>query len=136
AITSNRVSFLLGIMGPSTSIDCTSTAAVVGGVYLCLTPFMWPRWEAFMNPAGRCFSFDNAARGYVDGSIVVSDDPYVGSLALFEVGTMVGWSMANSGRNAGDKDRCLAWLGKAGAGGQTKNRIMDHAEFAKFITST
>jgi len=143
AITSNRVSFLLGIMGPSTSIDCdlasaamalclgnsavsnkhehrnksggTSTAAVVGGVYLCLTPFMWPRWEAFMNPAGRCFSFDNAARGYVvgegctmctlkpyaekvDGSIVVSDDPYVG--------TMVGWSMANSGRNAGMAAPC------------------------------
>ena len=37
--------------------DCllrgTSTAALISGVYFCLTPVMWPRWNAFMNPAGQ-----------------------------------------------------------------------------------
>jgi len=138
AITSNRTSFLLGIMGPSTSIDCEqssagmalllggtavtpanerrtssggdSVAAIIGGVFLQMTPFMWPRFNAWMNPAGRCFSFDQNANGYVrgeccasvalepyankvDGALVVSDKPCIG--------TMVGWRMTNNGRSAG-----------------------------------
>eukprot|EP00434_Breviolum_minutum_P036939 symbB.v1.2.032741.t1/scaffold3969.1/size47216/1 len=75
-------------MGPSTSIDCDSSsagmalmlgatavtpaterrtssggdseAAICGGVFLQMTPFMWPRFGAYMNPNGRCFSFDQA----------------------------------------------------------------------------
>jgi len=137
AITSNRTSFVLGIMGPSTSIDCEmasshmallvgcsavapnhewrqktgghSDASITGGVYLTVTPYLWPRYNAYMNPIGRCFTFDQSANGYVrgesctslcqkqymdkvDGEWVVSDDPCLG--------TMVGWQMTNNGRNA------------------------------------
>ncbi|CAK9063804.1 Non-reducing polyketide synthase pyr2 (Pyripyropene synthesis protein 2) [Durusdinium trenchii] len=143
AITSNRVSFLLGIMGPSTTIDCdlsssamavvmgnsavsnqnprrnktggTSSAALASGVYFVLSPFMWPRWNAFMNPAGRSFCFDQQANGYVmgecsistvlkpyaekvDGELLVSKDPCIGS--------MVGWHVVNNGRNASMSAPC------------------------------
>ncbi|CAJ1330124.1 unnamed protein product [Effrenium voratum] len=138
AITSNRTSFLLGIMGPSTSIDCDqssagmalmlggaavtpanerrsssggdSEAAICGGVFLQMTPFMWPRFNAYMNPNGRCFSFDQCANGYVRGECCASAalKPYaekVGNqLSVIEgpvVGTMVGWRMTNNGRSAG-----------------------------------
>merc|ERR1719401_2323285 len=95
AITSNRTSFVLGMMGPSTSIDCDmasslmalevsctavtpnnsyrtksggdSEAATAGGVYIAICPYMWPRFNSYMNPAGRCFSFDASANGYVRG---------------------------------------------------------------------
>ena len=87
-------------MGPSTTIDCdlsssamavimgnaavsnqnprrnktggTSAAALASGVYFTLTPFMWPRWNAFMNPVGRCFCFDREANGYVIGECSIS----------------------------------------------------------------
>ncbi|CAJ1366307.1 unnamed protein product, partial [Effrenium voratum] len=138
AITSNRVSFQLGLMGPSTSIDCdlssaamamtlgnsavsnqnirrnqsggTSTAALISGVYFCLTPVMWPRWNAFMNPAGRAFSFDQQANGYVvgEGCLTVVLKPYAEKVEQElvvanepSVGNMVGWHIVNNGRNAG-----------------------------------
>ncbi|CAK9038106.1 unnamed protein product [Durusdinium trenchii] len=163
AITSNRVSFLLGIMGPSTTIDCdlsssamavvmgnsavsnqnprrnktggTSSAALASGVYFVLSPFMWPRWNAFMNPAGRSFCFDQQANGYVmgecsistvlkpyaekvDGELLVSKDPCIGSMVSSDKGfevveggvgsayeqlpaaEQVGWHVVNNGRNA------------------------------------
>eukprot|EP00931_Biecheleriopsis_adriatica_P005568 TRINITY_DN107069_c0_g1_i1.p1 TRINITY_DN107069_c0_g1~~TRINITY_DN107069_c0_g1_i1.p1 ORF type:complete len:914 (-),score=148.65 TRINITY_DN107069_c0_g1_i1:269-3010(-) len=138
AITSNRTSFLLGLMGPSTSVDCdlsssamalmmgnsavsnknlhrnktggTSVAAVCGGVYIALNPFMWPRWNAFMNPAGRCFSFAQNADGWVvgeacisvalkpyaekiDDQLIVADGPRVGNI--------VGLAATNNGKSAG-----------------------------------
>mmetsp|Transcript_102686 Transcript_102686/g.290734 ORF Transcript_102686/g.290734 Transcript_102686/m.290734 type:complete len:1037 (-) Transcript_102686:220-3330(-) len=138
AITSNRTSFVLGIMGPSTSIDCEmssshmalmvgcsavtpnndwrtktggdSTAAICGGVFMQVAgPFMWPRFNAYMNPIGRCFSFDANGNGYVrgescssiclktymdkvDGEIVASNQ--------YTLGTFVGWRMTNNGRGA------------------------------------
>mmetsp|Transcript_22608 Transcript_22608/g.40816 ORF Transcript_22608/g.40816 Transcript_22608/m.40816 type:complete len:926 (+) Transcript_22608:47-2824(+) len=138
AITSNRTSFLLGIMGPSTSIDCEmssagmalmlgatavapnnewrtksggdSTAAIVGGVFLQMTPFLWPRFNAWMNPAGRCFSFDQNANGYVRGECCASAalKPYAdkvdNEMVIPDapvVGTLVGWRMTNNGRSAG-----------------------------------
>eukprot|EP00933_Yihiella_yeosuensis_P033938 TRINITY_DN27528_c0_g1_i1.p1 TRINITY_DN27528_c0_g1~~TRINITY_DN27528_c0_g1_i1.p1 ORF type:complete len:1048 (-),score=162.23 TRINITY_DN27528_c0_g1_i1:128-2983(-) len=139
AITSNRTSFLLGVMGPSTSIDCEmssagmalilggtavspnnqrrtesggdSTAAIVGGVFLQMTPFMWPRFNASMNPVGRCFSFDQNANGYVRGECCgsVALKPYAekvdDKLVIAEdqpcVGTLTGWRMTNNGRSAG-----------------------------------
>lgn len=137
AITSNRVSFLLGIMGPSTTIDCdlsssamalimgnsavsnqnprrnktggTSSAAVCSGVYFILSPLLWPRWNAFMNPAGRCLSFDAQAAGYVLGecSISLVLKPYAekveNELVVAQeplIGSMVGWHAVNNGRNA------------------------------------
>ena len=139
AITSNRTSFLLGIMGPSTSIDCDSSsagmalmlgatavtpaterrtssggdseAAICGGVFLQMTPFMWPRFGAYMNPNGRCFSFDQSANGYVRGECCASAalKPYAektsaGDLFVIDgpcIGTLVGWRMTNNGRSAG-----------------------------------
>eukprot|EP00435_Cladocopium_sp_Y103_P060539 s121_g22.t1 len=139
AITSNRTSFLLGIMGPSTSIDCDqssagmalmvgatavtpaterrtesggdSEAAICGGVFLQMTPFMWPRFQAYMNPNGRCFSFDQCANGYIRGECCASAalKPYAektksGDLSVIEgpcIGTLVGWRMTNNGRSAG-----------------------------------
>lgn len=138
AITSNRTSFALGMMGPSTSIDVEmasagmalmlgatavspnnarrtesggdSEAAVVGGVYLSMTPYMWPRFNAWMNPRGRCFTFDQNANGYVRGECCASAvlKPYFenvnGQLVQPDAavsGTIVGWRMTNNGRSAG-----------------------------------
>ena len=53
-------------------------AAICGGVFLQMTPFMWPRFNAYMNPNGRCFSFDQCANGYVRGETCAS----VGSSAF------------------------------------------------------
>mmetsp|Transcript_5636 Transcript_5636/g.13238 ORF Transcript_5636/g.13238 Transcript_5636/m.13238 type:complete len:1020 (+) Transcript_5636:99-3158(+) len=137
AIVSNRTSFALGMMGPSSSIDCemssasvalmvgaaavsttndrrvesggNSSAAIVGGVFLTFTPFMWPRYNAWMNPNGRCFSFDDAANGYVRGEmcgsvalkpyaekvdkdLVVPDQPCIGCIN--------GWRMVSNGKGA------------------------------------
>mmetsp|Transcript_36372 Transcript_36372/g.104550 ORF Transcript_36372/g.104550 Transcript_36372/m.104550 type:complete len:1037 (+) Transcript_36372:111-3221(+) len=137
AITSNRTSFALGMMGPSSSIDCemssasvalmvgsaavsttnarrvesagNSSAAVVGGVFLAFTPFMWPRYNCWMNPIGRCLTFDQSANGYVRGEmcgsvclkpyaekvdkdLVIADQPCVGCIT--------GWRMISNGRAA------------------------------------
>mmetsp|Transcript_59163 Transcript_59163/g.190297 ORF Transcript_59163/g.190297 Transcript_59163/m.190297 type:complete len:653 (+) Transcript_59163:2-1960(+) len=138
AITSNRTSFILGMMGPSTSIDCemasaamalmvgstavapnndrrTSTggdsdAACCGGVFFSMSPFMWCRFGSFMNPHGRCFTFDQSANGYVRGEMCGSMalKPYAekvdGNLVVPEnvdcLGTIVGWRMTNNGRAA------------------------------------
>lgn len=95
AITSNRTSFVLGMMGPSSSIDCdmassamavklgatavapsnthrtgaegNSSAALCGGVYVMLTPLMWLKYQTLMNPAGRCPTFDSSSNGHVRG---------------------------------------------------------------------
>nr|AQS99284.1 type I polyketide synthase [Gambierdiscus excentricus] len=138
AITSNRISFQLGMMGPSSSIECGmssssmavlvggaavipqfehrqrtggfSMAADVGGIAFSITPFMWPRHNTFMNPAGRCFTFDESGNGYVrgeaaanlclmpyaekiDGQFAVPDDAKC-------LGTLVGRRAVSNGRCA------------------------------------
>jgi len=137
AITSNRTSFVLGIMGPSSSIDCEtasshmalmvgasavapnhswrnssgghSEASITGGVYLNVTPYMWPRFNAYMNPNGRCFTFDHSADGYVRGESCTSlcqkpwGDKVDGEWVVSDahcLGTMVGWNMTNNGRSS------------------------------------
>merc|ERR1719433_2300482 len=95
AIGSNRVSFQLGMMGASSSIDASmasasmalmvastsvcpnnqhridtggnSMASVAGGVFFNLTPFQWPRYNHLMSPNGRCCTFDDTAAGHVRG---------------------------------------------------------------------
>jgi len=137
AIIANRTSFVMGLQGPSSVIDCEmasagmalvvgatavapnnpyrtecggdSKAACCGGVYICLTPFMWPRWEAWMNPAGRCFTFDHSAGGYVMGegcsvaALKAYYDKVAGELitsdATFD-GALVAWKHSNSGAGA------------------------------------
>jgi polyketide synthase-associated protein len=140
AITSNRTSFVLGIMGPSTSIDAEqassamalqvgcaavcpnhnhrdmsggfSESAIVGGVYLCLTPYIWPRRNAYMNPAGRSFTFDSSAGGYVFGESCTSmalktylekvDNEFVvpETTRGATLATIVGYRNTNNGRAA------------------------------------
>lgn len=91
-IASNRVSFALGIMGPSFTIDVEgaaslaaiyqgahdiipsgdwrkppTTASVCGGVTLTLSTYWWPVHNQFMSITGRCLSFDQSANGYIKG---------------------------------------------------------------------
>lgn len=88
SIVANRVSYLLGLRGPSLTVDTgqssslvavhlavqslrrgESTMALAGGVNLLLAP------EAFeitarlgaLSPDGRCFTFDSRANGFVRG---------------------------------------------------------------------
>ncbi|CAE7461697.1 ppsA [Symbiodinium natans] len=90
--------------------QAAKTAAICGGVFLQMSPFMWPRFNAYMNPAGRCFSFDQAANGYVRGECCASAalKPYAekvdNQLLVVDapvLGTLVGWRMTNNGRSAG-----------------------------------
>jgi polyketide synthase-associated protein len=137
AITSNRTSFVLGIMGPSTSIDseqassamalqvgCSAVApnhghrldtggysesAIVGGVYISLTPYLWPRVNAYMNPVGRSLTFDEQANGWVLGESCSSmalksylekvDGEYVAA-AGNHLTTIIGYRMTNNGRGS------------------------------------
>ncbi|CAE7941000.1 orfB, partial [Symbiodinium sp. KB8] len=81
-------------------------AAICGGVFLQMSPFMWsvestirPRFNAYMNPKGRCFSFDQAAlKPYaekVDNQLLVVDAPCIGGIMSH------GADMRNNGRSAG-----------------------------------
>nr|AQS99280.1 type I polyketide synthase [Gambierdiscus excentricus] len=135
--TSNRTSYELGMKGPSVSIDCEqassqvalimagsaitpnhdwrnesdgySEASITGGVYLALSPYMWPRFNAYMNPVGRCFTFSSCAAGYVRGEACTSlcQKPYTDKVDgdwvasdSFCIGSMVGWRVTNNGRGA------------------------------------
>ncbi|WP_437775825.1 acyltransferase domain-containing protein [Sorangium sp. So ce1097] len=88
SIVANRVSYALGLEGPSLSVDtaCSaslvavhlaceslrrgeSTLALVGGVNLNLIPESTIGVSKFgaLSPGGRCFTFDARASGYVRG---------------------------------------------------------------------
>ncbi|CAE7503264.1 ppsA, partial [Symbiodinium pilosum] len=90
SITSNRISFCLGLQGPSFTMDAQgasslaaltqgsmslrfqtehykpNTAALVGGAYLMITgtSFILLSAKGHLSPQGRCFSFDQSAEGY------------------------------------------------------------------------
>mmetsp|Transcript_16580 Transcript_16580/g.45018 ORF Transcript_16580/g.45018 Transcript_16580/m.45018 type:complete len:1127 (-) Transcript_16580:43-3423(-) len=91
-IASNRVSFALGIMGPSFTIDVEgaaslaaiyqgahdiipsgdwrkppTTASVCGGVTVMLSTYWWPVHNQFMSIGGRSLTFDQSASGYIKG---------------------------------------------------------------------
>jgi len=137
AITSNRVSFCLGIQGPSTTTDCemASSAAAVyvgavqtaassdrrkkaglntvcslsAGSYVAVLPIHWPRFNYWMNPVGRCFSFDSHAGGYIrsEGTGVACLKPYLetvdNELSVIDQpceAVMSGYRMNNNGKNA------------------------------------
>jgi len=91
-IASNRVSFALGIMGPSFTIDVEgaaslaaiyqgahdiipsadwrkppTTASVCSGVTLIFSSYWWPVHNGSMSITGRCLTFDQSANGYIKG---------------------------------------------------------------------
>jgi len=88
AILANRVSFLLGLHGPSAPLDtaCSSSLvalhraiesihtgssdmAIVGGIQVMLTPAAFISFDAagMLASDGKCKTFDNSADGYVRG---------------------------------------------------------------------
>ncbi|MDC0708551.1 SDR family NAD(P)-dependent oxidoreductase [Stigmatella sp. ncwal1] len=88
AVLANRVSFLLGLHGPSEPVDtaCSSSLvalhnavraiqtgdcdmALAGGVNVLLTPDLFVAFSqgGFMSPDGRCKSFSRRANGFVRG---------------------------------------------------------------------
>jgi acyl transferase domain-containing protein len=88
AIIANRVSYTLGLRGPSMTIDAAqssalvavhlaceslrrdeSTVAIAGGVNLNISPESAIRASRFgvLSPDGRCYTFDARANGYVRG---------------------------------------------------------------------
>uniref|UniRef100_A0A7S0FEW6 Ketosynthase family 3 (KS3) domain-containing protein n=1 Tax=Pyrodinium bahamense TaxID=73915 RepID=A0A7S0FEW6_9DINO len=93
SITSNRISFSLGLQGPSYTIDAQGASALtalghaamslryqtekykpnhtamVGGVYLMIVPNTWVLACAagMMSAQGRCLSFDVSAEGFIKG---------------------------------------------------------------------
>ncbi|WP_440089733.1 type I polyketide synthase, partial [Streptosporangium sp. LJ11] len=88
ALLANRISYTLGLQGPSLTVDSAQSAsltavhlaceslrngesglAIVGGVNLNITPDSTLAAARFgaLSPDGRCFTFDARANGYVRG---------------------------------------------------------------------
>lgn len=91
-IASNRISFALGVMGPSFTIDVEAAASLAAiyqgchdvvpslnfkkplvaaslcaGVTLNLSSYWWPVHNQFMSIIGRSLVFDNSSSGYIKG---------------------------------------------------------------------
>ncbi|KAF9408342.1 hypothetical protein HW555_011931 [Spodoptera exigua] len=92
AMLANRISYWLGVTGPSYTIDtaCSSSfyalvhayrairdghcdAAIVGGCNLCLHPYVSLQFarQGVLSPDGVCKSFDNSANGYARSEAIV-----------------------------------------------------------------
>jgi polyketide synthase-associated protein len=97
SIVSNRMSFCLGMKGPSMSIDTEASASLTAlylaaeatqkkgrghinayslamGVHLMLCPMWWPQHCAagWLSKEGRCLTFDDSACGFVRSDACVS----------------------------------------------------------------
>ncbi|KAJ8712849.1 hypothetical protein PYW08_008153 [Mythimna loreyi] len=92
AMLANRISYWLGVTGPSYTVDsaCSSSlyalehafrairdghcdSAIVGGSNLCLHPYVSLQFSRLgvLSPDGRCKSFDNSANGYARSEAIV-----------------------------------------------------------------
>lgn len=91
AITSNRMSYVMGITGPSFSLDTEGSAALMAinigacslqqgrqtenssclcmGVDFIISPIPFTRacWSGLLSTRGRCLAFDSTADGYIRG---------------------------------------------------------------------
>ncbi|CAB3220194.1 unnamed protein product [Arctia plantaginis] len=92
AMLANRISYWLGVTGPSYTVDtaCSSSlyalehafrairdghcdSAIVGGSNLCLHPYVSLQFSRLgvLSPDGSCKSFDNSANGYARSEAIV-----------------------------------------------------------------
>lgn len=92
AMLANRISYWLGVTGPSYTVDsaCSSSlyalehafrairdghcdSAIVGGSNLCLHPYVSLQFSRLgvLSPDGRCKCFDNNANGYARSEAIV-----------------------------------------------------------------
>ncbi|MCY0989309.1 acyltransferase domain-containing protein [Nannocystis sp. ILAH1] len=126
AVIANRVSYALGLEGPSMAVDtaCSaslvavhlaceslrrgeSTLALAGGVNLILAPDSMVQMARFgaRSPTGRCRSFDAAGDGYVraEGAGLVVLEPLARALAAGRriYGLVRGSAVNNDGRSNG-----------------------------------
>jgi polyketide synthase-associated protein len=84
-------------------------ASVIGAARIMTTPLIWPRLNNMMDPAGRCFVFDDCASGFclsegitflsvssltekIDGKQVVKEPA--------KHGTICGWRINSNGANS------------------------------------
>ncbi|AYN42590.1 SDR family NAD(P)-dependent oxidoreductase [Streptomyces dangxiongensis] len=124
-IIANRVSYVLGLRGPSIVIDTAqssslvavhlaceslrrgeSTAALAGGVNLNLAPESSQALAAFgsLSPDGRCYALDARANGYVRG----------------EGGGLVALKLLSRAMADGDRVHCLIRGGAVGNDGASE----------------
>ncbi|MDC0717535.1 type I polyketide synthase [Nannocystis bainbridge] len=126
AVIANRISYALGLEGPSMAVDtaCSaslvavhlaceslrrgeSTLALAGGVNLILAPDSMVQMARFgaRSPTGRCRSFDAAGDGYVraEGAGLVALEPLGRALAAGRriYGLVRGSAINNDGRSNG-----------------------------------
>jgi len=134
SILAGRVSFSLGLKGASMVLDTEAASSLTcvywacesiehkgrgrahdltcaAGIHLCLSKVWWPLMSAarFLCPAGRCFTFNDSARGHVRcegvGSAVLRRQKLVmegeeSELDASPLGRITGAATNNSGLNA------------------------------------
>ncbi|WP_420543184.1 type I polyketide synthase [Streptomyces katrae] len=126
SVLANRLSYLLGLRGPSLTVDTgqssslvavhlaceslrtgESSVALVGGVNLALAPESTVTAAKFggLSPDGRCFTFDARANGFVrgEGGGVVVLKPLARALADGDrvLGVIAGSAVNNDGGGEG-----------------------------------
>ncbi|MFF4371362.1 type I polyketide synthase [Streptomyces sp. NPDC001594] len=126
SVLANRLSYLLGLRGPSLTVDTgqssslvavhlaceslrtgESNVALVGGVNLALAPESTVTAAEFggLSPDGRCFTFDARANGFVrgEGGGVVVLKPLARALADGDrvLGVIAGSAVNNDGGGEG-----------------------------------
>ncbi|MEM7582939.1 MAG: polyketide synthase, partial [Acidobacteriota bacterium] len=125
SLLANRISYALGLSGPSLSIDAAHASSLVAlhearkallcgecryalaaGVNLCLHPGKYVSFSKarMLSPTGRCRTFDRAADGYVpgEGVAVVLLQPLAEALAAGNrvLGVLEGSATNHGGRSS------------------------------------
>ncbi|CAK0847835.1 unnamed protein product [Prorocentrum cordatum] len=134
AVCAGRLSFCLGCRGASVAIDAEAASALACtywaaesveakgngkhqemscalGTHLLMAKHWWPALSAsgFLCSKGRCFSFDSAASGYIQGEGVGTltvrakkmDGEAEKDFDHISIGTISGGAIGNSGQSAG-----------------------------------
>ncbi|WP_405861122.1 SDR family NAD(P)-dependent oxidoreductase [Streptomyces sp. NBC_00090] len=156
-IIANRLSYVLGLTGPSLTVDAAQSSslvavhlaceslrhgeadlAVVGGVNLILSPGSSADSARFgaLSPDGRCFTFDSRANGYVrgEGGVAVVLKPLDRAVAdgdrvhCLILGSAVNNDGASAGLTVPDRDAQEAVLRAAHARAGTDAASVQYVE--------